>query len=266
MLPNTQKSIILLISSTLLICLVFSGRLYAAHALPEFNAIYAIEKFGLKVAEAKYQLEHTATGYKFSQSSKLHGFASLFRNDTINAVSYVDQAGDKLLLKKHSYRQTGKEKNRDEEFSIDWVTESSRLTGNISGIVRSKQIKLEADTEVWEALSFQIPLMIDARPDKKEYLYNAILKGEIDTYNFELKSIEQLNFSGKEYQALQMVRTDPEKDRQIHIWLLPELINIPVIIENYRDGKEHSRMQLESLQLNNQEPITKQAELIDDDF
>ena len=108
--------------------------------------------------------------------------------------------------------------------------------------------------------------MTEANKDIKEYPYKAILKGKIDTYNFILTSSKKISFAGKEYQALQMVRTDPHKNRQLHIWLLPELHNIPVIIENYRDGKEHSRMQLESLQFDNEKPLIEQAADDDDDF
>ncbi len=248
---------------TLLFVLFFSHSLFAAHALPQFSAKYAIQKFGIKLAEAHYQLSYTDTGYKFTQDTQLHGVASLFANDTISAISFIDTIGDNLLLTKHSFVQTGREKNRDEDINILWNTYKNSLKGEITGIARSKKINLKTDTEVWEVLSFQIPLMIEANKDIKEYPYKAILKGEIDTYNFVLTSSKKISFAGKDYQSLQMVRIDPHKNRQLHIWLIPELHNIPVIIENYRDEKEHSRMQLESVQFNNEKPLIE--ELADDD-
>ncbi len=248
---------------TLLFVVFFSHTLFAAHALPQFSAQYAIQKFGIKLAEAHYQLSYTDTGYKFTQNTQLHGVASLFANDTISTISFVDTIGDNLLLTKHSFVQTGREKNRDEDINILWNTYKNSLKGEITGIVRSKKINLKTDTEVWDVLSFQIPLMIEANKDIKEYPYKAILKGEINTYNFVLTASKKISFAGKDYQALQMVRIDPHKNRQLHIWLIPELHNIPVIIENYRDGKEHSRMQLESVQFNNEKPLIE--ELADDD-
>lgn len=246
--------------------LLFSHTLFAAHALPEFSARYAVQKFGVKLAEAHYQLSYTDTGYKISQDTKLHGIASVFANDTISAVSLIDEKGDNLLLTKHSYIQTGREKNRDEDINIRWNTYKNTLKGEISGVVRSNKINLKTDTEVWDVLSFQIPLMIEANKDIKVYPYRAILKGEIDTYNFVLTSSKKISFAGKEYLALQMVRTDPHKDRQLHIWLIPELNNMPFVVENYRDGKEHSRMQLENLQLDNEKPLIEQVADNDDDF
>jgi len=244
--------------SILLISSLISSNTFAAHALPEFSARYAVQKFNIKLAEAHYQLNYTDTGYKFTQDTKLSGIASMFAADTIDASSYVDEDGDNLLLRKHTYIQTGHEKNKDEAFDILWRTPKNTLSGTITGVFRGKKVKLNIDSEVWDVLSFQIPLMIEANANIKEYPYKAILNGEIDTYNFVLTSTKKITFSNKEYTALQMVRTDPTRDRQLHIWLLPELHNIPVIIENYRDGKEHSRMQLESVSFNNEETYTDQ--------
>jgi hypothetical protein len=67
-----------------------------------------------------------------------------------------------------------------------------------------------------------------------------------------------------------MVRTDPKRNRQLHIWLIPELNNIPVIVENIRDGKQHSRMQLESVRFDMENPLIDDLEKDDlenqDDF
>jgi len=245
---------------------LFAQNALAAHALPEFSARYAIEKFNIKLAEALYQLSYTDKGYKFTHNTKLYGVASMFASDTVSAVSYVDEIRDNLLLTKHNFIQTGREKNRDEDIDILWNTHKNMLRGKITGVVRSKKIELQTSTEIWDALSFQIPLMIEASEDIQEYPYRAILKGEIDDYNFVLTSSKKVTFAGKEYKAIQLVRTDPDKDRQLHIWLIPALHNIPYLIENYRDGKEHSRGQLESVSFNNGSPLTEQAVDDENDF
>ena len=156
------------------------------------------------------------------------------------------------------------EKDRNEDFNINWNTAGNELQGEITGVVRGKKINLTTNSEIWEVLSFQIPLMIEADSTIKEYPYNAILKGKINTYHFKLNATKNISFAGKQYSTLHMIRTDPVKDRQLHIWLIPELHNIPVIVENYRDGKQHSRMQLESIQFDNGRPLVE--EVVDDDF
>ena len=244
----------------------FTHDVFAAHDLPEFSARYAIKKYGIKLAEAHYLLTYTDKGYKFTQNTKLHGVANMFASDTVSAVSYVDEVRGNLLLRKHSYIQTGREKNRDEDISILWNTHKNTLRGKITGVVRSKEIDLRTDRELWDMLSFQIPLMIEADETVKEYPYHAILKGEIDDYNFVLTSSKKVTFAGKEYKIIQLVRTDPVKDRQLHIWLIPALNNIPFLIENYRNGKEHSRGQLESVSFNNGTPYSDKGIEDNDDF
>jgi hypothetical protein len=242
--------------------LLFSQSLLAAqltYKLPEFKARYAVQKYGVKLAQATYQLSYTDAGYKLSQDTKLHGIASLFDSSSVSAASYVDKIGDNLLLTKHTYIQKGGKKNRNQDIDILWNTYKNTLKGEITGTVRGEKINLKTDSEIWEILSFQIPLMIEVNQSIKEYPYQAILKGKINTYNFILSKKEKISFAGQQYQSLKMIRTDPVKDRKIIIWLIPKLHNIPVIIENYRNGKEHSRMQLEQVQFNKEKPIIEQS-------
>jgi hypothetical protein len=253
---------------------LFSLSLHAAeekinHALSDFSAVYAVQKFGIKVAEANYKLSHTDTGYKFTQFTELYGLARMFADDTVSITSIVDMVDSNLLLKKHIYIQTGREKNRDEDITLRWDTADGKLKGKVTGIVRSKPIDHEVNRPVWDVLSFQIPLMIDANAGQKIYPYTALLKGEIDDYKFELTSTETVNIEDKEYETLHLVRNDPVKNRQLLIWLLPELNNIPLIVENYRDDKLHSRVQLERVRFGQDKKfvqVTTEGNQDDDDI
>ena len=237
---------------TLIGTLLFSQSLAADeqkmdHALAEFSAIYAVQKFGIKAAEARYELNHTDTGYRFTQYTELYGLARMFADDTVSVTSIVDMVDSHLLLKEHIYIQTGREKNRDEDIKLQWHTDDGKLNGKVTGIVRSKPIDHEVDKPVWDVLSFQIPLMIEANAGQKIYPYTALLKGEIDDYKFMLISTEVVSIGDKKFETLHLVRKDPVKNRELHIWLLPEMNNIPLIVENYRDDKLHSRVQLEKV-------------------
>lgn len=250
------KHLLIALSFSIIPQYAISGEEPIEHALPEFEAQYAVQKLGIKLAEAVYRLLYTDSGYQFTQNTTLYGAATLLGDDTVSAVSYVDQVRGNLLLKQHTYTQTGREKNKDEDIEIKWQTYKNTLKGDITGIVRSKPIALKTNSEIWDVLSFQIPLMIEADITTREYPYQAILKGEIDTYNFVLTESKKVTYADREYTALHLVRTDPKRDRQLHIWLIPELHNIPVIVENIRDGKQHSRMQLESVRFDLEQPLT----------
>lgn len=252
--------------SIILICSLLSFNVFAIHALPEFSAKYAVQKFGIKLAEAHYRLNYTETGYKLTQNTDLYGIAVYLSNYAVAAVSYVDEDGDNLLLRKHTYILSGSDEDKNEDIDILWRTPKNTLSGSITGVVRGQEISLATDSETWDLLSFQIPLMIEANKNVKEYPYNAILTGKIDQYTFELAGIKKITFGNKEYDALHMVCPDQNRNRQLHVWLVPALHNIPVIIENYRNDRVHFRAELESLSFNNEKPYIAQQIDDEDDF
>lgn len=220
-------------------------------SLPDFDARYAVQKYGLKLATATYTLHRNENTYHIAQHTELYGVAALFRNDTVRASSHVTLYKGQPRLQDFTYIQTGKEKNRDEELHFSYPDNPPDTT-LIKGVSRSQPINVKTQGAVWDILSFQIPLMMEARPDIKTYPYKAIINGELDQYTFNLVSTGSFQFADRDYQTLEVVRNDPVKNRQLHIWLAPELHNLPVIIENYRDGELHSRMQLEQVQFDHQ--------------
>ena len=261
----TKTNLLLLQLSIILINSLISFNVFATRALPEFSARYAVEKFGIKLAEAHYQLNYTETGYKITQNTDLYGIAVYFSNYAVAAASYVDKDGDNLLLKEHTYVLSGSDENKNEHYDIFWQTPKNTLNGAVTGEARGQKIDISTNSEVWDLLSFQIPLMAEANKNVKEYVYHAILVGEINTYTFELIDYKKIRFNDTEYDALQMVCKDPDRDRQLHLWLVPALHNIPVLIENYRDGRVHYSGLLESVSFNNEAPYINQQEEDDED-
>lgn len=254
--PLLRQSILIIFC--LLSSLVSSNAL-GTYELPEFTAKYAVKKFGIKLAEAKYRLRYTQTGYKLLQNTDLYGLAVYLSDYAVAAESHVDKNSDSLLLRKHIYVLSGSDEDKDEDIDFFWNIEDRTISGTVTGIVRGQKINVEAEDETWDLLSFQIPLMIEAKKDLKEYSYNAILRGEINKYTFELKEVKKVTFANREYSALRMVCPDPKRDRELHIWLLPELHNIPVLIENYREGRVHYSGSLESVQFNDDAPILDES-------
>ena len=66
----TNKQTFRLLPLLIIFITLFAHNVFAAHALPEFNAKYAIKKYGIKLAEAHYLLTYTDKGYKFTQDTK----------------------------------------------------------------------------------------------------------------------------------------------------------------------------------------------------
>jgi len=230
-------------------------------ALPEFTADYAITKFGIKLADANYRLRHTEHGYHISQHTKLHGVAALFRKDKVDANSTIEIIDGQLRLQSFNYVQTGKEKNRNENLTFSYKKSKEETSTKITGISRSEPVSIQTNETVWDILSFQIPLMIEANANKKHYPYTAVISGELDEYLFNLNATKTHEFAGKKYTLLELVRTNTANNRALHIWLAPKLHNLPVIVENFRDGKLDSRMQLERVQFDKNKSLQAIAEI-----
>ncbi len=235
------------------------------HKLPEFSAEYAITKYDIKLASATYTLRHTDTGYAMAQQTRLYGMAALFRDDTVDALSIVDTNGEQLRLKSFTYTQTGKEKNRNEKLTFSYPLTNGKHMTRIQGVVRSNPVNIKTHDTVWDILSFQIPLMIEASESRKNYPYMAVIAGELDEYTFVLSGSMDYQFAGNHYHLLKMVRTDTKKNRALHIWLAPALHNLPVIVENYRGDKLHSRMHLERVQFDHALPLENREDIDSDE-
>jgi len=234
---------------------------HKSFALPEFTADYAITKFGIKLADANYRLRHTEHGYHISQHTKLHGIAALFRKDKVDANSTIEMIDGQLRLQSFNYVQTGKEKNRNENLIFSYKKAKEKTSTQITGISRSEPVSIHTNETVWDILSFQIPLMIEANANKKHYPYTAVISGELDEYLFNLNATKTHEFAGKKYTLLELVRTNTENTHALHIWLAPELHNLPVIVENFRNGKLDSRMQLERVQFDKNKSLQAIAEI-----
>ena len=114
------------------------------HALPaespnqfpnEFRATYTVETYGIIVAKATYILKHKTNGLIFTQHSAPVGFASFFKNETLQETSHLSLHNDQLLLNEYSFIQNGGDKNRDISLKIDWIVSDNKFSGRIVRII-----------------------------------------------------------------------------------------------------------------------------------
>jgi hypothetical protein len=154
---------------------------------------------------------------------------------------------DRLLLVNYDYRHTGDDKDRDVNFKINWQNSKQELTGKASGIYEGASIDLDVDTPVWDPLSIQVPIMLDAGKNLPPHEHDMFIKGEFKHYLFENHGSEKIKFNGTRFTAIKVVGRETKRDRAMHAWLVPELNNIPVKIEQWKNGEHKSTVVLESV-------------------
>lgn len=215
-------------------------------ALPlEFTASYDLQKYGIVFAKSDYSLKNENNGTRITQHTEAVGFAALLSDDELDENSFLSLQNDQLLLTEFSHRQkSGDEKNRDIHLKIDWVQSDKKLLGKVSGTTYGKKLALNVDQPVWDTNSYLIPLMANTRDDAGPQQYTMMVKDRFKTYSFTTRGAEEIKVNGKTIKAIKVERDDRSGKDPIYLWLAPELNNLPVKIEKWKDGKVQITMSL----------------------
>jgi len=230
---------------------------HADFSLPEYNAIYMVEKLNTVIGKATYHLKHTDKGVHFSQVTELVGIAALFRDDRIEEDSWLAYDGDLLLLQKYQYLHHGSRKNKNVALQISWATDETSHTklGKVTGTSRGKVINESVNANVRDTLSFQISLMRDALTESEStdfddsdsgiFDYPILSKGVLKQYRFTEVGTEELEISNKTISTIKLERK--HNNRTTWLWLAPELHYITVKIKRIEEGKSDTLITLDKV-------------------
>ena len=224
----------------------------AAKELPhEFSANYALEMFGTILARATYTLKHTENGLTMTQSTRPVGLAALLRDDRIDVRSDMVASDGQLLLVNYTYTHTGDEKDRDVRFKINWqASNNKKLVGKATGVFEGKNVDIDIDKPVWDPLSIQVPIMLDANKNLPPHEHGLFMKGEFKHYLFENHGNENVTFNDAEFTAIKIAGRETKRDRAMYVWMIPDLHYIPAKIEQWKNGKLKSTVILERVSFN----------------
>ncbi len=218
------------------------------HALPpEFTATYSAETYGVTAAQATYKLKHKNNGISFTQHSETVGVAAIFSDVTLDETSILSIHNDKLLLDEYRYIQTGDKKNRNTRLKIKWdKTSNSQLSGIISGKAGNNPVEINTSTEVWDTLSFQLPLMMSVSEKTIKNELKVLVKGKLKTYHFVNHGVEKITIGNNLIKTIKIERKSGDKNKPLFLWFAPSLHNLPVKMEKWKKGKPHITMLLNS--------------------
>ena len=214
----------------------------------EFTANYALEMFGTVMARAEYKLVHTEKGLYMTQSTRPAGLVALLRDDKIDVRSDMIINDGKILLIRYDYKHTGDDKDRDVNLQIDWRADTEGgLAGKAVGVHEGKPVEIDVDTPVWDPLSIQVPIMLDTEKHLPPHEHGLFMKGEFKHYLFENHGREKIVSNGEAFDAIKVAGRETKRDRAMYVWLAPALNNLPVKIEQWKEGKLKSTVLLESV-------------------
>lgn len=204
--------------------------------------------FGTVLARATYTLQHTDNGVTMTQSTRPVGLIALLRDDKIDVRSDMVVDNGQLLLVNYDYTHTGDDKDRNVRFKINWQTNGKQeLVGKATGVYEGKNVDIVIDNPVWDPLSIQVPIMLDAGRNLPPHKHGLFMKGDFKNYLFENHGEAKIRYNGFEFTAVKIAGRETERDRAMYVWMVPELHNIPVKIEQWKNGELKSTVKLESV-------------------
>ncbi|MCK4705712.1 MAG: DUF3108 domain-containing protein [Gammaproteobacteria bacterium] len=208
-------------------------------ALPlEYSASYNIEKYGMVVAKSNYSLKYENNGVRMRQHTKTVGLAALLSKGTVDENSFLAVQNGHLLLTEFSYRQEPSDKkNRNIQLKIDWVQSDKKLLGKVSGTAHGKKLELQVDKPVWDTSSYQIPLMHNTKEKAEPQQYTLMFKGSFKDYTFITHGTDDIVVNGHTIHAIKTERNGSDNKDPLYLWLAPELNNLPVKMEKWKNGK-----------------------------
>ena len=222
------------------------------NGLPQkFEAKYKLEVFGITLAHATHTLERTKSCLRMKVSTYPVNWLAFLYDGKVNIHSDIKEDDGQLLLVNHDYTHVdGSEESEAStvRYNINWLNNPEQQTAaNATGIYKGEEISLKSDKPIWDPLSIQAIMIINADKKTASYEHGLLMKGELKNYLFENQGKETIKLNGTDYSALKTVVKEAEKNRVIYVWMLPEYHNIPVKYEHWKNGELKSTLWLESV-------------------
>ncbi len=218
--------------------------LFAASLPNAFQARYELEKFGTVIAEMQLSLTQQSNHIIYQSNVDAKGILAMISNDTINERSLLEINNKRVQLINYDYNREKRPKDT-QHYQLKNANDGNIM---ISGLYAKQNILLYHSAPVWDKQSVQLALMSDVSADtdlNTTYTYNIIDNGKIKYYQFEYIANETLRIGKKRYQTLKIKRQHDKNNKRVsYFWLATELSNLPVKIEQYKQGKLNLSMQL----------------------
>lgn len=223
--------------------LIYCQTIQAVQIADDFTAVYSLEKFGARIAEMTLSLSQKNNKVTYKSHTVTSGMLAMFNKDRVKEVSHLilDKQSNHIALQDYKFLRKNKTK-KNQQFSL---TRDELNNISIQGSYSGKVFNLTTSDIVWDRLSVQLALINDLKSDKgnhKKYSYKIIDKSRIITYHFEFMQNEELKVKDVLYNTIKIKRPHDSGKRTTYLWLSKDLNYLPVKVEQYRKGKLHMSM------------------------
>lgn len=200
---------------------------------PEFEAIYDVQKKGLRVGSMVVSLNKNGNKIIYKSVVNSVGIASLLADEKqLTDRAILELIDDSYRALEFTHTVVGGAKDRNEHYSFDW--EDNKVSIRYKDRISSLNIPFNT----YDNFSVQLLLMREPDDNNIENTYSVISKGRLKNYVYKFESLEEIKTSLGKLNANKYVRKKNNDKRTTYFgWYAENLHYIPVRLDKFENGK-----------------------------
>ena len=225
----------------LIFMLVMASPALAAGTIkPEpYTATYAVKYKGFNLGSLTFELRAADDGTYIYESRAKPGFLARFVVSPEAVERTVVQINEEGVRPLRWFSEDGKASTEDDgSYIFDWTA------GQVTGTVADEAVKLPTEPGLQDRLSMQVAVLTAMLRDEPPGTITMIDEDRIKHYSYERQHTAQVEADGKNYETILYESTRPGSSRVKRIYHATALGYLPVLFENFKDGKLETVMEL----------------------
>ena len=209
----------------------------AAQSLTPYKAEYKVK---IMVLSGKLitEVRQTENGFMAHSVVQPSGLARLFLGGNIEESAWFGTSDGGVIPDRYSSVDTLTSDKKVMDFQFDWDR------NEVTGTINDEEHRIELDGLVHDRVSIQYELMLDLLNNEPDQNYTLLNKDELRPIMVTNIGKKTLKVPFGKFEAVGIQHSTADSSRLTTLWCVEELGYLPVMIEQFRDGKLRVRARL----------------------
>lgn len=210
--------------ATLALLILWSITTHASNVPEAMSATYALKKGIIEFGESTRTLKPLGNGqYTFESVTSATGMFSWILRGKIVERSTFNYTNGVVRPLEYFYEKVSGSKTRTVKLNFDWAKNT------VVNTVNDDPWTMTLEPGVQDKLIYQISLMKDMAPGKRDYQYKVADGGSIKIYQVVMTGEEEVDTPYGKFATVKVTRVGDK--RNTTLWCAPKLNYLPVKIE-----------------------------------
>lgn len=208
-----------------------------------YDAVYQIEYKGRVVGRSEFSVRYDERDerYRFSSTSRFRGFLRFFSPKALIERSEFVSVGGKVTPLEFWFEDGSRRGNDNVHIAFDWNEGIATVTSD------DRETNYPITQGALDPGALQVQVMLDIARSAPRDSYTLADEAGLSTYFYVTEADEVIETPLGAYSARAFVQEREGSSRQTFIWTAPELRQLPLRIEQKRNGETRMAFLLESV-------------------